>query len=47
MDVETHTIISHRAFEEMFDAARTYDADVCVRRWGRTRTAAPNPESTN
>ncbi|WP_227133693.1 amino acid permease [Halorubellus salinus] len=34
VDVETHTIISHRAFEEVFDAARTYNADVCVMGWG-------------
>ena len=34
VDVETHTIYSHRAFEEVFDAARTYNADVCVMGWG-------------
>jgi nucleotide-binding universal stress UspA family protein len=34
VDVETHTIISHRAFEEVFDAARTYDADTVVMGWG-------------
>ena len=34
VDIETHTIMSHRAFEEVFDAARTYNADVCVMGWG-------------
>jgi nucleotide-binding universal stress UspA family protein len=32
--VETHTVLSHRAFEEVFDAARTYDADLTVMGWG-------------
>jgi amino acid transporter/nucleotide-binding universal stress UspA family protein len=34
VDVETHTILSHRGYEEVFDAARTYDADVVVMGWG-------------
>ncbi|NHN41244.1 amino acid permease [Halorubellus sp. JP-L1] len=34
VDVETHTIFSHRAFDEVFDAARTYDADTVVMGWG-------------
>lgn len=32
--IETHTIFSHRLFEEVFDAARQYEADVCVMGWG-------------
>jgi nucleotide-binding universal stress UspA family protein len=33
--VETHRILSHRSFEEVFDAARTHDADTVVMGWGR------------
>jgi amino acid transporter/nucleotide-binding universal stress UspA family protein len=32
--VETHTVLSHRSFEEIFDAARTLDADQVVMGWG-------------
>lgn len=32
--IETHTIFSHRLFGEVFDAARRYDADICVMGWG-------------
>lgn len=32
--VETHTIFSHRLFEEVFDAARRHEADVCLLGWG-------------
>jgi len=34
VDVETHTILSHRSFEEIFDAARTHEADLVVMGWG-------------
>ncbi|SER11095.1 amino acid permease [Natrinema salaciae] len=34
--VETHTVLSHRSFEEVFDAARTFDADQVVMGWGPT-----------
>lgn len=27
---ESHTIVSHRSFEEIFDAAETHDADLLV-----------------
>jgi len=30
VEIETHTIVSHRGFEEIFDAARTHDADQVV-----------------
>ncbi|QZP37459.1 amino acid permease [Halobaculum magnesiiphilum] len=32
--VETSTIVSHRSFEEVFDAARTHEADLVVMGWG-------------
>lgn len=32
--IETHTIFSHRLFKTIFDAARRYEADVCVMGWG-------------
>jgi len=32
-DVETQTIVSHRSFEEVFDAAKTNDADLVVMGW--------------
>jgi len=32
--VETHTVFSHRSLEEVFDAARTYNADLTVMGWG-------------
>jgi amino acid transporter/nucleotide-binding universal stress UspA family protein len=35
-DVETKTIVSHRSFEEVFDAAGTYDVDTVVMGWGRS-----------
>jgi amino acid transporter len=34
VDIETHTIVSHRGVEEIFDAARTHDADMVVMGWG-------------
>jgi len=39
--VETHTIISHRGFEEIFDAARTHDADLVVMGWGPDAHGSP------
>jgi nucleotide-binding universal stress UspA family protein len=41
VDVETHTVLSHRSFEEVFDAARTYDADVAVMGWGPGSHGSP------
>ncbi len=38
VDVETRTIISHRAFEEIFDAARRHEADLVVMGWGPDST---------
>ncbi|MFC6766484.1 amino acid permease [Natrinema soli] len=34
VDIETRTILSHRSFDEVFDAARTNDADLVVMGWG-------------
>jgi nucleotide-binding universal stress UspA family protein len=34
VDVETHTVLSHRGIEEIYDAAREYDADLTVMGWG-------------
>ncbi|WP_343067675.1 amino acid permease [Halobellus ruber] len=39
--VETHTVLSHRGFEEIFDAAGTYDADLTVMGWGPSSHGAP------
>jgi len=41
VDVETHVVLSHRTFEEIFDAARTYGADVTVMGWGEDSHGAP------
>ena len=41
VDVETHVVLSHRVFEEVFDAARTYRADVTVMGWGENSHGAP------
>jgi amino acid transporter/nucleotide-binding universal stress UspA family protein len=34
IDVDTHTIISHRGIEEVYDAAEDYGADLVVMGWG-------------
>jgi nucleotide-binding universal stress UspA family protein len=39
--VETHTILSHRGFEEIFDAAETHDADMVVMGWGPDSHGSP------
>ncbi|SHG58247.1 amino acid permease [Halobaculum gomorrense] len=39
--VETSTIVSHRSFEEVFDAARTHEADLVVMGWGPEGHGAP------
>jgi len=39
--VETHTVLSHRSFEEIFDAARTYSADTVVMGWGANSHGSP------
>jgi amino acid transporter/nucleotide-binding universal stress UspA family protein len=39
--VETHTILSHRSFEEIFDAAQTHGADLVVMGWGEDSHGSP------
>ena len=39
--VETHTVLSHRSFEEVFDAAETHDADMLVMGWGGDSHGSP------
>jgi amino acid transporter/nucleotide-binding universal stress UspA family protein len=39
--VETHTIFSHRSFEEIFDAAETHEADLLVMGWGEDSHGSP------
>jgi len=41
VDVEAHTIISHKSFEAIFDAARTHDADQVVMGWGPDAHGSP------
>jgi amino acid transporter/nucleotide-binding universal stress UspA family protein len=39
--IETHTILSHRSFEEIFSAARTHEADMVVMGWGPDSHGSP------
>ncbi|MFB6068723.1 MAG: amino acid permease [Halobacterium sp.] len=39
--VETHTIFSHRSFEEIFDAAESHDTDLLVMGWGEDSHGSP------
>ncbi|WP_226010386.1 amino acid permease [Halomicrobium salinisoli] len=39
--IETHTIYSHRSFEEIFDAAVDHDADMVVMGWGEDAHGSP------
>ncbi|MFC6990841.1 amino acid permease [Haladaptatus sp. GCM10025707] len=41
VDVDTHTILSHRSFEEIFDAAKTHEADLVVMGWGEDAHGSP------
>ncbi len=41
VDVETHTIISHKSYEAIFDAARTHTADLVVMGWGPDSHGSP------
>ncbi|MFC6721281.1 amino acid permease [Halobacteriaceae archaeon SHR40] len=44
--IETKTILSHRGFEEVFDAARSNDADTVVMGYGGARFAGGRAEGT-
>jgi len=47
VDVETHTILSHESFEEIFDAARDHEANMVVMGWGEDSHGSPGrAEST-
>ena len=39
--VETHTVISHRSFDEVFETANTHDADLVVMGWGKDSHGSP------
>ena len=39
--IETHTVLSHQSFEGIFDAAKTYDADLTVMGWGPGSHGSP------
>ncbi len=39
--VETHTVISHRSFDEVFETAKTHNADVVVMGWGADTHGSP------
>ncbi|KZX47708.1 amino acid permease [Haloarcula sp. K1] len=41
VDVETHTILSHKSYEAIFDAARTHTADLVVMGWGPDSHGSP------
>ncbi|MBX0304955.1 amino acid permease [Haloarcula salinisoli] len=41
VEVETHTIISHKSFEAIFDAARTHNVDQVVMGWGPDSHGSP------
>jgi nucleotide-binding universal stress UspA family protein len=41
VEVETSTIVSHRGFDEIFDAARSHDADTVVMGWGPDAHGSP------
>ena len=41
VEVRTHTIVSHRSFEEIFNAARTHQADLVVMGWGEDSHGSP------
>jgi len=41
VDIETRVILSHRSFEEIFDAARSHNADMVVMGWGADSHGSP------
>ncbi|GCF13161.1 amino acid transporter [Haloarcula mannanilytica] len=41
VDIETHTIISHKSFEGIFDAAKSHTADLVVMGWGPDSHGSP------
>ncbi|MFC7238209.1 amino acid permease [Saliphagus sp. GCM10025317] len=45
-DIETHIVLSHDPFEEIFGAAKRYGADVTVMGWGPESHGAPGRAET-
>ncbi|WP_436936133.1 amino acid permease [Halovenus marina] len=45
-DIETHIVLSHEPFEEIFNATRRYGADICVMGWGPDSHGAPGHAET-
>ncbi|KAB1190528.1 amino acid permease [Haloferax sp. MBLA0076] len=41
VDIETHTVVSHQSFEEIFDVAKDHEADLVVMGWGPDSHGAP------
>jgi amino acid transporter/nucleotide-binding universal stress UspA family protein len=41
VDIETHTILSHKSFEGIFDAAKSHTADLVVMGWGPDAHGSP------
>jgi nucleotide-binding universal stress UspA family protein len=41
VDIETHTILSHKSYEAIFDAARTHTANLVVMGWGPNSHGSP------
>ncbi|MFY4814920.1 amino acid permease [Haloarcula sp. AONF1] len=41
VDIETHTILSHKSYEAIFDAAHTHTADLVVMGWGPDSHGSP------
>jgi Amino acid transporters len=41
VDIETHTILSHKSYEAIFDAARTHTASLVVMGWGPDSHGSP------
>jgi len=41
VDVQTHSVLSHRSFEAVFDTAREHDADLLVMGWGPDSHGSP------
>jgi amino acid transporter/nucleotide-binding universal stress UspA family protein len=41
VDVDTHTVVSHRSFEEVFSSAKKYNADLVVMGWGPSSHGSP------
>ncbi|MFB6071112.1 MAG: amino acid permease [Halanaeroarchaeum sp.] len=46
IQIETHTIFSHRSFEEIFDAARTHEVDTVVMGWSEDQHGSPGRAET-